>query len=689
MHMEDKTAPTFKRALLATIFLLVGFQQFPTNQQPSAGQQLVKRIADQYLSSLEGGIDQVSPLEVDRKPRKKRRKVWEVSLPYLKEYISVKILLEHIFNKSRVVDSLAAAPTCMLNKYAWRDLKLFYGTPSAPNHHLLQRLDRCTTLVGRSALAILLATPTTVLETLSKRQQVVQCLCQDTTAFGRLEELYKAYLPTEGRLLSLWSTYDPLFSPFYEEFIQDVLYFGGHRAPSLNKSVGSLETRKRLYFDGVLGLHAASLGFQSYYIWKVLSDRNTFKMITAAHNPLWVRVLAWYPLATIPIELLNAKEHYDRWATPLRYLSLRMADVQEWLVSVQNLLKTVAESPALQEHYGPYLARTRDLFDQDTTTVLSQLVGRLLQTPFKNWSVFFNNNGKLLQVYRLFLAHRDALADVMYEFGQLDAFLSIARLLKEDGSLPGKNGYTFTRFIPIVPGQTKPVLSFIDFWHPFLDKEKAVPNAVRMDAGGTRTIILTGPNAGGKSLFLAGAALSALLSQTLTIVPAQAATLTPFHSINTYLDISADIADGKSFFTAGVERAQQQLATIAALKPNEFSFTVMDEIFSGTDPREGEAAAYSIVHHLAKYVNNLSIISTHFPKLALLQERAPGEGFANYKVVVDFTKEGKVVYLYKVVPGKSDQTIALSILEEKGYDPALVAEARDVLTHPEKYKADF
>ena len=653
-----------------------------------AAQQLTSLVAAQYLSSLEKAIPPTKASTPTPK-RKKREPLWKASLPSLDTYSQMSILFERIFSKSSVVDSIAQAQTCRLNNYAWSDLRLFCGPPIAPHKNLVHRLDRTKSLTGRGVLALLLATPMAISEKLIARQQIVKALLADSSAVTALNQLYTRYLAIENRMISLWSDYDPLFNPFYEDFIQDVLYFGGRRAARLNTSASSLEIRKRVYFDFAMGLHATSLSFQGYYIWKVLTDQNTFKMITSSNNPLWVRVLAWYPLVTIPIELLSAKEHYQRWVTPLQYLATRLGDVQAWLKIAQEVIQTINSSPTLAALYAPYLENTRALLQTEPTTPLHQLIKDILHMPFKKWSVIFHNNGKLLQVYKSLLAHKDQLVDIFYELGQLDAFLSVARLLDESQTYPQGNTYTFAHFIPIL-SETKPSMHLVDMWNPLLDKKQAVSNTVAMGTtSGIRTIILTGPNAGGKSVFLSGVTLSLLLGQTFGIVPAREAYFTPFCWINTYLDISSDIISGKSLFAAEVDRAYQQLNIVRNLGPRSFAFTVMDEIFSGTNPMEGEAAAYSVVHYMAQYANNLSIVATHFPKLTLLPERAPGAGFANYKVSVTVTQDRKLNYSYKIGAGKSDQAIALLILENQGYDMAMLAEAKDILAQPQKYAAHF
>ena len=141
---------------------------------------------------------------------------------------------------------------------------------------------------------------------------------------------------------------------------------------------------------------------------------------------------------------------------------------------------------------------------------------------------------------------------------------------------------------------------------------------------------------------------------------------------------------------AEVQRAQDHITTLANLGPDEFCFSIMDELFSGTNPVEGEAAAYSITHHMGQYENSLGILATHFPRLTLLEERAKEDRFANFKVIVHRDVEtGALEYPFTIQPGKSNQTIAIDILEQEGYDSDMLKEARDIIDHPEKYNASF
>ena len=124
-------------------------------------------------------------------------------------------------------------------------------------------------------------------------------------------------------------------------------------------------------------------------------------------------------------------------------------------------------------------------------------------------------------------------------------------------------------------------------------------------------------------------------------------------------------------------RAQKLLETIKELKPGEFAFTAIDEMFSGTSGVEGAAAAYSIGKHLGTFDQSICMIATHYPLLTRLE--ADCDSFTNYKVSVDITRAGKLMYPFKLEKGISDQHIALDILRDQGFDSEIIETAQEII----------
>lgn len=630
-----------------------------------------------------------------------------------------KVLFNKILAKSEQFALAQQRMEPILNEYAWGDLKLFYGTTSEPGYHLMSRINRTTTTLGEAALATLLVTPTSNLEVLRQRQHSIQTLLDNPSEAEALKNSLQAYQDSEQSMLSFWTHTDPLYSKEYRDYMHRKFYAKGEVAS--NKSAGWLELKKRFLRDFV-GIQYRFLyplttpliaeiffrkqlseeeGFRAYcwksaipyyggwYTW----DRTTKRIRDRGEQPS-----EWLLVGPILREVLytwsayTGISNYLEYAAVLCHLASRMADVQAFTVAATEISACIAASPALEAVYGARLEGIRKLLDQaHEDTELGRLVHYLQHLPYQSWSYFFNNAGKLLASHKLFIEHKEAFSDAIYEFGQLDALLSFATLMQESQAYDSPHAYVFAQFLDRKQ-KTKPYLNLEDMWNPFLDAKQAVGNSITMDAapGGVRNIILTGPNAGGKSTFLTGVTNTLLLAHVVGIGPARSITLTPFNRINTYIDVADDIAAGKSLFMAEVDRAQKHIHILQGLQAHEFSFTIFDEPFSGTNPTEGAAAEYSILESLADYTNSLTMVATHYPTVMLLEERAQDKGFANYKVYI--TREGpvrKLNYTYKIVPGKSNQAIAIDILAEQGYDMQMLKRAREIIEHPEQYQAKF
>ncbi|MEL6539756.1 MAG: hypothetical protein AAFP93_03230 [Bacteroidota bacterium] len=433
--------------------------------------------------------------------------------------------------------------------------------------------------------------------------------------------------------------------------------------------------------------------YGSWYKWTNIKERFKNSPIGPKEVPVYLGIIVALPEVAYTLGAYRSISNYFEYSSVLRNLALRMADAQAFVLAARSVSGVMASSSELEKLYGSRLTKLRELLAQSKkNTELGDLIRYLKTQPYTSWSYFFNDAGKLLASHKLFTEYKDEFADAMHELGELDAFLSIATLVQEARDSKAKHQYTFVEYIGRGK-KSKPYINLVDMWNPFLDAKTAVGNSVEMDAaGGVRNIILTGPNAGGKSTFLKGVTSSLLLGQTLGIAPAKKLIMTPFNKINTYINVQDDVAAGKSLFMAEVDRAQKHLNTLSNLKAQEFSFTIMDEVFSGTNPREGAAAVYSVLEAMADYSNAINIVATHYPVVMLLEKNVAKKGFKNYKVYIKYNRDTdkKIHYTYKVIPGKSNQAIAIQILKEQGqFNARLLKRAEEIINHPERYRAEF
>ena len=214
-----------------------------------------------------------------------------------------------------------------------------------------------------------------------------------------------------------------------------------------------------------------------------------------------------------------------------------------------------------------------------------------------------------------------------------------------------------------------------DIYHPGLDKEKRVYNTIKMNdaADSKRHVLLTGPNRGGKSTLLKSIGAAVLMSQTLGIVFARSASLPIFDSIVTALS-PTDTLGKMSLFEAEIEFAKN----VKALAAEESGpmFLMMDEIFHGTNAHDGVEASQVFLDDLYALQGAhpiYSIVSTHYMSLPTRYGPATkdeeGLGLTQnlcMEASVDPEDSDRLVYTYRLRPGKNSYSSVREILRERG-----------------------
>lgn len=232
----------------------------------------------------------------------------------------------------------------------------------------------------------------------------------------------------------------------------------------------------------------------------------------------------------------------------------------------------------------------------------------------------------------------------------------------------------------------RPFLSLADLTHPCLDYATSIPNTVTLGGmtNDKTNIIITGPNAGGKSTLIKSVLVATILAQTITITPSTKMSLIPFYLIKSQINIP-DCKGKESLFEAEMLRSKENLDILKTLTQYQTALVVMDEIFNSTNPVEGIAGAYAIAQHMSNYSNCATMITTHYLYLVKLSKEHP---FTNYKMNVDVQSDGSIRYPYKLRKGVSRQFVALELLRNNGFDKNLVEDAikiKDKLVSKKSY----
>jgi DNA mismatch repair ATPase MutS len=256
---------------------------------------------------------------------------------------------------------------------------------------------------------------------------------------------------------------------------------------------------------------------------------------------------------------------------------------------------------------------------------------------------------------------------VLQYVGLIDSFINISKLVTV-------NGFTFPQFD--YSKENGPYIKANGLWNPNINKLEQIKNDC--DLGTPNTIILSGPNTSGKSTYIRTIMLAVFLSQTIGVTCCENLIFTPFNYLFTYLDIPNISRDKESLFEAEILRCMEYCNILETTNINEYVFTIIDELFTATNPREGIAASYSVCEYIGKSENSLNIITTHFNEVTDLEKVNP-KNFKNMKFNVIKNTDGTFYRPYKIQPGKSDQHIAIELLKNKGYDNQIITRAIEKL----------
>lgn len=205
-----------------------------------------------------------------------------------------------------------------------------------------------------------------------------------------------------------------------------------------------------------------------------------------------------------------------------------------------------------------------------------------------------------------------------------------------------------------------PTYNVKGLWHPSLDNTLAVKNDVLLE---NKSLILTGPNAGGKSTLIKSMLLSILFAQTITLTNSNDLTLSPFSYINSQINIP-DCKGKESLFEAEMHRSKENLDILKNF--GKFSIMFMDELLTSTNAIEGISGAYAIAKKISDYENSMLVITTHYLWLTKLAKDT--KKFTNYCMKVDIDTKGSITFPYKIIKGVSRQFIALELLKKNGFD---------------------
>ncbi len=222
-------------------------------------------------------------------------------------------------------------------------------------------------------------------------------------------------------------------------------------------------------------------------------------------------------------------------------------------------------------------------------------------------------------------------------------------------------------------------IEIIESRHPVVEKVLTettfVPNDILLDEK-TNVLLITGPNMSGKSTYMRQMAITTILAQIGSFVPAKKATIPVFDAIYTRIGAADDLVSGKSTFM--VEMLDANNAIKNATKD---SLILFDEIGRGTATYDGMALAQAIIEYIHEKIKCKTFFSTHYHELTDLEQSLPM--LKNVHVSAK-DKDGSLIFLHKVKDGPTDKSYGINVASLAKLPKGLIARAKIILHDLEK-----
>ncbi|MEW6387030.1 MAG: DNA mismatch repair protein MutS [Thermodesulfobacteriota bacterium] len=247
------------------------------------------------------------------------------------------------------------------------------------------------------------------------------------------------------------------------------------------------------------------------------------------------------------------------------------------------------------------------------------------------------------------------------------------------GEVAALRRYCRPRLVP------ETVLSLIQSRHPVIEQVlppgSFVPNDISLDES-SQVLIVTGPNMSGKSTILRQVALSVLLAQMGSFVPAKEAVVGLVDRIFTRVGAVDDIGRGQSTFLVEMHETARILHQATSR-----SLVILDEIGRGTSTFDGLALAWAVAEHLhdREGLGVKTLFATHYQELTELSRLKPR--VRNFQVLVA-QSGGDIVFLHQLAPGAASQSYGIQVARLAGVPQEVIGRAQEVLENLEAGSLD-
>jgi len=351
-------------------------------------------------------------------------------------------------------------------------------------------------------------------------------------------------------------------------------------------------------------------------------------------------------------------EEKERKRTGIRNLRIDYNRKDGYYIHITN-----SNLSSLPQDIGYYRKSTLKNAERYGTEELEKLQSTILEATEKSLQLEYELFIEIRNFVAGFISRLQVCAKTISALDVLQGFATVAE------------NYQYIRPRLVTGGKN---LHITDGRHPVVEKvlgaQEYIPNSIQMNKD-TAMLLITGPNMSGKSTYMRQLALTVIMAQIGSFVPAENAELPIFDQIFTRIGASDDLISGQSTFMVEMMEANQALRNASSQ-----SLILFDELGRGTATYDGMALAQAIIEYIHENVHAKTLFSTHYHELTALEQKLPQ--LKNIHVGA-IEKNGEVIFLHKIMEGPADKSYGIHVAKIAGLPSQLLQRAASILEHLE------
>ncbi len=521
---------------------------------------------------------------------------------------------------------------------------------------LLWAIDKTLTAMGARCMRRWLEEPLIDIDEIKNRQQIIELLVNSSSLRKNIRKILRAMGDLErlaGRAGAQQSGARDLVA------IAD----GIKRLPLIKKYLNNPIFNNNCNFESILNL-----------------DKELIELASKIKNEV---------IDNPPLSLTEGGLFHDGINPLLDGLRNQLDDHNKWLKSqeTEERKKSNINNLRIQYHrsFGYFFAVSKakannipDHWIRRQTLVNEE---RFVTPKLKEMEVkIFRIRARISQLeYDLFCNLRTLAGNKSSMIRKAAKAISYLDVLTGLSDLAATNNYIRPNIVDFHDQNQSREISIIDGRHPVVEQiivdKVFVPNDTQLGSK-TDLIILSGPNASGKSCYLRQVGLLQIMAQIGSWIPAKSATISIADQLFTRVGAVDDLASGQSTFMV------EMIETAFILNnATTNSLVLLDEIGRGTSTFDGLSIAWSVSEFLAKKIKSRSIFATHYHELNQISDYI--DNVENYQVLVEYNNNS-LSFLHKVEKGGASKSYGIEAARLAGLPKEVIKNANQILKSLER-----